>query len=310
VAPQIVVEPVLEIDSGYHPIVAELLEGAFVPNSLSFPREGPACYVITGPNMGGKSTYLRQAAVITILAQVGSFVPALAATVGIVDRIFARLGAADDLHEGESTFMVEMREASQILASATARSLVLIDELGRGTATADGLALARAILEQLAVGSRSRTLFATHYHELTSLRGLEEGRVANLSVGSIEEEDRVVFTHQIQPGPAARSYGLEVAKLSGLPATVIQRAYELLEGADADKREDSDGARQLGLFASPMSVAPKKPAVTPQPAVDRAAEALKERVAALDIDGLTPRDALGVLYELKGVLNEWSRGGR
>lgn len=291
VAPCIVAESVLEIDSGFHPIIAELLEGAFVPNSLTFSPGGPTCYVLTGPNMGGKSTYLRQAALITILAQIGSYVPALSATVGIVDRIFARLGAADDLHEGDSTFMVEMREAAQILGSASSRSLVLIDELGRGTATSDGLSLAQAILERLAIDVKARTLFATHYHELTELPGLA-GYVANLSVGSVEEEDRVVFTHQIQSGPAPRSYGLEVAKLSGLPAAVIQRAYQVLEGLSQDQSTQSipqRSTRQIGLFSE----------VVP---ADKSAEELKARIRALNPDEMTPRDALRALYDLKGVL--------
>ncbi len=297
IAPTIVEEPVLEIDSGFHPIIAELLEGAFIPNSVAFSAAGPSCFVLTGPNMGGKSTYLRQTGLIVVLAQMGSFVPAASATVGIVDRIFARLGATDDLHEGDSTFMVEMREAAQILASATSRSLVLIDELGRGTATSDGLSLAQAILEQLALEVKARTLFATHYHELTALRGLE-GSVDNLSVGSVEEEDRVVFTHRIQSGPAPRSYGLEVAKLSGLPASVIQRAYEVLailpasgaplEGLDRPRAATSTNERQFGLF-------------NPQRAADKSLEELRQRVLAVDADSLTPREALGLLYELKGL---------
>jgi DNA mismatch repair protein MutS len=291
VAPTIVQEPVLEIDAGFHPIIADLLQGAFVPNSLAFSADGPTCFVLTGPNMGGKSTYLRQAALITILAQIGSCVPALSATVGIVDRIFARLGAADDLHEGDSTFMVEMREAAQIVGSATSRSLVLIDELGRGTATSDGLSLAQAILEQLALSIKARTLFATHYHELTSLSGLE-GHVGNLSVGSVEEEDRVVFTHQIQNGPAPRSYGLEVAKLSGLPTSVIARAYEVLEGlskSEADQQIPPRSTRQMALFSE-------------RTIIDKVGEELKARVRALIPDEMTPRQALEVLYELKGVV--------
>jgi DNA mismatch repair protein MutS len=303
VAPTIVNEPVLEISAGFHPIVADLLQGAFVPNSLLFPENGPTCYVLTGPNMGGKSTYLRQAALITILAQIGSCVPALSATVGIVDRIFARLGAADDLHEGDSTFMVEMREAAQILASASSRSLVLIDELGRGTATSDGLSLAQAILEQLALVLKARTLFATHYHELTSLSGLE-GKVANLSVGSVEEEDRVVFTHQIQEGPAPRSYGLEVAKLSGLPAVVLARAYEVLEGLSQSigtQQIVSRSSRQMALFAE-RTVAQRTPAEAHEVPVDKVAAELKRRITALKPDELTPRQALQVLYELKELV--------
>ncbi len=292
VAPSLCDTSTLQVTKGRHPIIAELLEGAFIPNSISFPERGPTCYIVTGPNMGGKSTYLRQTALIVILAQMGSFVPAEGARVGLVDRIFARLGAADDLHEGESTFMVEMREAAQILAHASARSLVLIDELGRGTATTDGLSLAHAIVERLVNVINCRTLFATHYHELTSLADSTSSRIENLSVGSVEEEDRVVFTHEIQAGPAPRSYGLEVAKLSGLPHDVIARAYELLSQAPqidyAPRRVEP--VRQMGLFGAPET---KR-----DPRIERVVSSLE----ALDLDAMTPRDALSALYDLKATL--------
>ncbi len=293
IAPTLHDASTLEITKGRHPIIAELLEGAFIPNSISFPEGGATCYIVTGPNMGGKSTYLRQTALVVILAQMGSFVPAQAAQIGLVDRIFARLGSADDLHEGESTFMVEMREAAQILAHASSRSLVLIDELGRGTATTDGLSLAQAIVERLVNVIGCRTLFATHYHELTRLADEASSKVQNLSVGSVEEEDRVVFTHEIQDGPAPRSYGLEVAKLSGLPQDVIARAYELLSQApqsDSSPRR-VEPARQMGLFCAPQQ--PKR-----DPKVERVLTALE----ALDPDAMTPRDALSVLYDLKATL--------
>jgi DNA mismatch repair protein MutS len=283
----------LEITKGRHPIIAELLEGAFIPNSISFPEGGAICYIVTGPNMGGKSTYLRQTALVVILAQMGSFVPAQAAQIGLVDRIFARLGSADDLHEGESTFMVEMREAAQILAHASSRSLVLIDELGRGTATTDGLSLAQAIVERLVNVIGCRTLFATHYHELTRLADVASSKVQNLSVGSVEEEDRVVFTHEIQDGPAPRSYGLEVAKLSGLPQDVIARAYELLSQApqsDPSPRR-VEPARQIGLFSAPQ-----------QPKRDPEVERVLTTLGALDVDAMTPREALSALYDLKATL--------
>ena len=284
---------VLSIRKGRHPIIEKLLGGSFIPNSVEFGDPEPACFIVTGPNMGGKSTYLRQTALITILAQIGSFVPADAATVGIVDRIFARLGAADDLHEGESTFMVEMREAAHILANATPRSLVLIDELGRGTATTDGQSLAQAILESLALDLGCRTLFATHYHEITSLEQ-RSSRLRNLSVGSVEEEDRVVFTHAIQHGPAPRSYGLEVAKLSGLPGNVLQRAAEVLSelpvkgGASTVSTTPQQAGRQQQLFAP-----------APQIVKDPALEKLRSTISSLDIDGLSAREALNVLYALK-----------
>lgn len=293
VAPTLHDTSTLEITKGRHPIIAELLEGAFIPNSISFPEGGATCYIVTGPNMGGKSTYLRQTALVVILAQMGSFVPAQAAHIGLVDRIFARLGSADDLHEGDSTFMVEMREAAQILAHASSRSLVLIDELGRGTATTDGLSLAQAIVERLVNVIGCRTLFATHYHELTRLADEASSKVLNLSVGSVEEEDRVVFTHEIQDGPAPRSYGLEVAKLSGLPQEVIARAYELLSQApsSAPSLGRVESARQIGLFSAPQQ--PKR-----DPNVERVIAAL----GALDVDAMTPREALSALYDLKATL--------
>lgn len=301
VAPEIMESGELCIDAGRHPIIEELLGGGFIPNSVEFGVAASRCFVVTGPNMGGKSTYLRQIALITILAQIGSYVPAKSARIGLVDKIFARLGAADDLHEGESTFMVEMREAAHILAHATARSLVLIDELGRGTATTDGQALAHAILEELALQVGCRTLFATHYHELTALEQRSES-IRNLSVGSVEDGDRVVFTHEIQPGPAPRSYGIEVAKLSGLPAGVLERAEEVLR-AMVSLREDEKLARTRGaksdrqhkLFAN-SETAPKERIVTTR---DPVAEKLVTTLRSLDVDAITAREALQILYDLK-----------
>jgi len=282
----------LVITAGRHPIIEQLLGGSFIPNSVAFGEDAPTCFVVTGPNMGGKSTYLRQIALIVILAQIGSCVPAERATIGVVDRIFARLGAADDLHEGESTFMVEMREAAHILAHASRRSLVLIDELGRGTATTDGQSLAQAILERLAFEVGCRTLFATHYHEITSLERASS-RIQNLSVGSVEEEDRVVFTHAIQAGPAPRSYGLEVAKLSGLPVPVLSRAGDILTemSARGAQRGAAQGAQQSLFDATPR--------VAPAAKRDLRAERLKEALDKADPDVMTPREALAMLYDLK-----------
>ena len=297
VRPQILDSTALEIERGSHPIISSLLEGAFIPNSLTCTEDAERCFIVTGPNMGGKSTYLRQTALIVILAQIGSWVPAERCVVGLVDRIFARLGASDDLHEGESTFMVEMREASNILAHASPRSLVLVDELGRGTATSDGLSLAQSILEHLALEVGCRTLFATHYHEITALENVTE-RIKNLSVGSVEDGDRVVFTHEIQRGPAPRSYGIEVAKLSGLPSFVIERASEILGGLSKDK---------TSTFSPPPrgSVPRKEPSrqqsLFGQTIVERdpVADALKQAVSGIDVDALSPREALAMLYELK-----------
>jgi DNA mismatch repair protein MutS len=292
VAPEVVESGVLTIEAGRHPIIEQLLGAGFIPNSVDFDVETPRCFLVTGPNMGGKSTYLRQIALITILAQIGSYVPAKAARLGLVDRIFARLGAADDLHEGESTFMVEMREAAHILAHATSRSLVLIDELGRGTATTDGQALAQAILEELAEKIKCRTLFATHYHDLTRLEQ-HLPAVKNLSVGSVEEGDRVVFTHSIQSGPAPRSYGIEVAKLSGLPPTVLNRAEDVLQGMISEQpgaiHREAD-SKQQSLFAVRERVVVQR-----DPAADRVLNSLR----ALDLDSLTARQALQILYDLK-----------
>jgi DNA mismatch repair protein MutS len=289
VAPRVSEAPELVIEQGRHPIVEQLLGGSFIPNSVAFADESPRCFIVTGPNMGGKSTYLRQIALITILAQIGSYVPAQSAHIGIVDRIFARLGAADDLHEGESTFMVEMREAAHILAHATQHSLVLIDELGRGTATTDGQSLAQSILERLAFEVGCRTLFATHYHEITTLERATP-RIRNLSVGSVEEDDRVVFTHAIQDGPAPRSYGLEVAKLSGLPVAVLSRAAEiLLQMPSRDSQRGASQSVQQPLFAPQPQTPPR----------DLRAERLQEAISKLDPDALSPREAHALLYELK-----------
>ena len=303
VRPEVRDDVTLSIRKGRHPIVAALLDGSFIPNSVECSEDGGRCFIVTGPNMGGKSTYLRQTALIVILAQIGSYVPAERAVVGLVDRIFARLGASDDLHEGESTFMVEMREASHIVSHASPRSLVLIDELGRGTATTDGQSLAQAILEHLALTVECRTLFATHYHEITALAG-SSPKIKNLSVGSVEDGDRVVFTHEIQEGPAPRSYGIEVAKLSGLPNFVIERASEILSGLAGNQtslapltvpvrpvRAKQEDLRQQSLFDS-----------APQVVRDAVADKVKARVQELDVDTLSARDALQYLYTLKAIV--------
>jgi len=292
IAPDIVDDPVTTIEGGKHPILAESLGGRFIPNSTIFDHEGPTCFIITGPNMGGKSTFLRQTALITVMAQMGSFVPAARATIGIADRVFARLGASDDLHEGDSTFMVEMREAAHILSLAGRCSLVLVDELGRGTATSDGLALAQAILEHLVTRTQCRTLFATHFHELTDIANTQP-KVANLSVGSVEHNDQVIFTHHIEQGPAPRSYGLEVAKLSGLPDTVLVRAGEILA---TDPVSPSKTKRQLALFDSDTR---KTPTVVFKP--DPLGKELSQRIQKVDIDSTSPRQALEILYELRSL---------
>ena len=228
---------------GAIPSSRPLADAPFVPNDTCLDAEGPQLVILTGPNMGGKSTYLRQVALIVVLAQMGSFVPATAAEVGLVDRVFTRVGASDNLAAGESTFMVEMRETANILANLTPRSLVILDEIGRGTSTFDGISIAWAVAEHLHdAPERPRTLFATHYHELTALPA-ERPRVQNLSVAVAEWKGDIVFLRRIVAGPASRSYGVEVARLAGVPAPVVTRARELLHGLEAG---DGPGARTAG----------------------------------------------------------------
>lgn len=285
----------LFIEKGRHPVLAGVLQEGFIPNSTELRGDGKTCVVLTGPNMGGKSTYLRQTALIVILAQMGSFVPAQSARIGIVDRVFARLGASDDQAEGESTFMVEMREAAHIVLNATERSLLLIDEIGRGTATADGLAIAQAILEWIVKEVRSRTLFATHFHELTSL-DRSCPTLTNLSVGSVDRGGEVIFTHAICPGPANRSYGIEVARLAALPEQLLKRAKDLLV------EHETGGEAQLSMF----STLTPSPANRPEPEPIRCNHTdydellqLRSRLDALDVNSMTPLEALQALFELQ-----------
>lgn len=304
VRPEVDLSLDLQIEQGRHPVLARILQGQFVSNCLRLNSQQCRCAIVTGPNMGGKSTYLRQTALIVLLAQIGSFVPAASAKIGIVDCIFTRLGATDDLTEGESTFMVEMREAATILSNASERSLILIDEIGRGTATTDGLAIAQAILEWIITRLRARTLFATHFRELTFLDKEFPG-VVNLSVGSIEQGDQVIFTHQICQGPARRSYGVEVARLAGLPAIVLQRAASLISEFDRKKKAYSnDSPDQLSMFGEGPS-SPDSLQSDPYQEVDcfpddyAAIKQLQERIAKVDIDALSPLEALNLLADLR-----------
>jgi len=276
----------LEIEDGRHPVVEHgLAAGAFVPNDAILDADG-TIVVLTGPNMGGKSTYLRQTALIVLLAQCGSFVPARRARIPLVDRIFSRVGAQDDLAAGQSTFMVEMVETATILHQATERSLVILDEVGRGTATHDGLAIAQAVVEYLhhRPGGAPRTLFATHYHELTALAGTLP-RVTNRSVAVTEAGGEVVFLHRIVEGGADRSYGVHVAALAGLPRAVVARARELLRELET---------RSAG-------VAPDATAVPRSLPLEPPAEPLLDDLAALDLDAVTPLEALQQLYELRAA---------
>ncbi|NRA32871.1 MAG: DNA mismatch repair protein MutS [Polyangiaceae bacterium] len=296
--PELSDSSVLHIEDGRHAVVERLAAaGRFVPNDVVLDADAERMWLVTGPNMAGKSTLLRQTALTVILAQMGSYVPARRAAVGIVDRVLSRVGASDNLAAGESTFMVEMRETAEILRSATARSLVILDEIGRGTSTFDGLAIARAVAEHLVDVAGSRALFATHYHELTAL-GEEHAHVANHSVSAREMEDEVVFLHRLVPGAAGRSYGVAVAKLAGLPESVLARSRAMLASLEAGpdgppaktKRKPAMGpaTQQLDLFAE-----------SPPSAAER--EAL-DTLKALDVERLTPLEALQLLDQLRGTL--------
>ena len=291
----------LRIVDGRHPVVERHCADRFVPNDTMLNGSSQQVVILTGPNMGGKSTYLRQVAVITVLAHVGSFVPAQQAKIPIVDRVFARVGASDNIARGQSTFMLEMQETAKILHTATSQSLVILDEIGRGTATFDGLSIAWAVAEHLATSAHARpkTLFATHYHELTDLGDSVPG-VVNYHVVAREWQDDIVFLRKVEPGRSDRSYGIHVARLAGLPAETISRAKAILAGLEGDElsrggrpsfsgqtEQASDLTLQLGLFRAP--------------ALGDARVA--ERVRSLDIDHLTPLDALSLLAELKKDLD-------
>jgi len=288
---------VLEIEAGRHPVVEALLEAEpFVPNDCRLGGEHPRIVVVTGPNMGGKSTYLRQVALIVLLAQIGSFVPAERARIGLVDRIFCRVGAHDDLPGGQSTFMVEMIETATILRQATRRSLVILDEVGRGTATRDGLAIARAVLEDLHARVGARTLFATHFLELTALAAELPG-VANVHVAAVEHDGRVVFLYRVLPGPADRAYGIHVARLAGLPPWVADRAESLLDAPPPQPAAPVGLKERAAEPAGPYQLTlPGFPIPTGE------AEALARDLLALDLTQLSPRQALDWLFERQARL--------
>ncbi|MDF1484329.1 DNA mismatch repair protein MutS [Ramlibacter sp. H39-3-26] len=279
-------EPCIEIEQGRHPVVearlAETGAGAFIANDTRLSAK-QRMQIITGPNMGGKSTYMRQVACIALLASMGSYVPARACRLGPLDAIHTRIGAADDLANAQSTFMLEMTEGAQILHAATRHSLVLMDEIGRGTSTFDGLALASGIASYLHDKSQAFTLFATHYFELTEFPARHHGAV-NMHVSAAESGSDIVFLHEIQPGPASRSYGIQVARLAGMPAAVVQHARGALAALEA---QQSAAQAQVDLFAPP----PEVPTAEPGP--------VEAALSALDPDALSPRDALQALYGLK-----------
>jgi DNA mismatch repair protein MutS len=297
VRPEIVAGLDFCIEGGRHPVVEQAIDGPFVANDceLSPPNGASAgrIYVVTGPNMAGKSTYLRQNALIAVLAQMGSFVPARRARIGVVDRLFSRVGAADDLARGRSTFMVEMVETAAILNQAGPRALVILDEIGRGTATFDGLSIAWAAIEHLHQTNRCRALFATHFHELTALAARLD-RLHNATVRVREWQGDVVFLHEVVAGAADRSYGIQVAKLAGLPATVIERAKLVLAELEAEDR--TSPARKLVDDLPLFAAAPRPTAPPPR---DEAAEAVIAALAELAPDEMSPREALDALYGLK-----------
>jgi len=289
--------PVLEVVSGRHPVIERLMEeageGRFVPNDLYLSGEGPNLLLLTGPNMGGKSTYLRQAALLAIMAQMGSFVPAERMRYGVVDRVFTRIGASDNVARGRSTFMVEMTETATILNTATPQSLILLDEMGRGTSTFDGLALAWATVEYLHAHVGARTLFATHYHELTILAEQLQ-KLKNLRVAVKESPQGIVFLHAIEDGPANKSYGIDVARLAGLPTKVIQRARQVLKQHERSERinvaVETEAPLQMTMF-TPLS------------------QKILDRLEETDINSLTPLQALNLLEELKTEIKTGSSQG-
>ena len=285
-APQFTLEPCIDISAGRHPVVQmrlnETSSAAFIANDTRLGVK-QRMQIITGPNMGGKSTYMRQIAVIVLLASMGSYVPASACRLGPIDAIHTRIGAADDLANAQSTFMLEMVEAAQILHSATPNSLVLMDEIGRGTSTFDGLALASSIATRLHDKTRAFTLFATHYFELTEFPASHHSAI-NVHVSAIESGPDIVFLHEIQGGPANKSYGIQVARLAGMPAAVVAQARHTLDALEAKAGESQ---AQVDLFANP-------------PAAESIVEsAVETALAAIDPDKLSPREALDALYQLK-----------
>jgi len=293
VRPRLTESDALEIRAGRHPVVEQWLRGErFVPNDTSF-TDGRRIHILTGPNMAGKSTYLRQVALIVLMAQIGSFVPADDALIGLVDRIFTRIGAQDEIHAGQSTFMVEMVETALILQQSTPRSLIILDEIGRGTSTYDGLAIARAVVEYLHNHPRlgGKTLFATHYHELTELENILPG-VANFNVLVAEQGDHVAFLHTIAPGRADKSYGIHVAQLAGVPKAVVQRAAEILEVL-----ESQANVWEITPVDSPLSGTAEQPVQlnffqgAPHPVI--------EELRDLKVEEMSPIDAITKLYELQ-----------
>jgi DNA mismatch repair protein MutS len=298
VRPELNTDNKVIINQGRHPVVERsLIDSDFVPNDTYLSNDDTQLIILTGPNMSGKSTYLRQVALIVLLAQTGSFVPANSATIGLVDRVFTRIGAGEDIAAGQSTFMVEMIETANILNNATPRSLIILDEIGRGTSTYDGLSLARAVAEYIHNYPKlgAKTLFATHYHELVELAGFLP-RVKNFNVAVIEEAGKVIFLYKIVPGGVDRSYGIHVAQLAGLPKSVVHRAQEVLEELEEDSSKAS--AKRSLKGRRPKEVMPQQLPLLGQKSL------LLEEFEKLDIDSLTPLEAITKLYELQKKAKE------
>ncbi len=284
----------LVIRDGKHPVLAEMLASEFVPNDVELGTDSNDVMIITGPNMSGKSTYIRQTALLVLLAQTGSFIPAKQATIGLVDRIFTRVGASDELVRGQSTFMVEMTETANIVNNATEKSLVILDEVGRGTSTYDGLSLAWAITEHIANKIKCRTLFATHYHELTALAELLVN-VRNCNVAVREWMDEVVFLHKILPGGTDKSYGIYVAKLAGIPKSILERSKEILSGLENTFQKEASGDKLTRQRT-------KKP--DSAQLFDQKEKDVLERLKSLDVNNLTPLGAINLLNEIKDFLRK------
>ena len=280
----------IEIKNGRHPVVESLQDSPFVPNDTLLDNHENRVIILTGPNMAGKSTYMRQTALIVLMAQIGCFVPAESATVGIVDRIFTRVGASDDLSSGQSTFMVEMSEVASILKNATRDSLIVFDEIGRGTSTFDGMSIARAVLEHVANPKKlgAKTLFATHYHELTVIEN-EVECIKNYNIAVKKRGDDITFLRRIVRGPADDSYGIEVAKLAGVPDSVVARAKEIL------KQIESGGMELPRPVSSPDRFESDDGQLSLMPAADNE---LIRRLKDMDVNTLTPIEALQTLYDI------------
>ena len=283
----------LIIKDGRHPVVEELMNGApFVSNDVELDCAGNQIAIITGPNMAGKSTYMRQVALITLMAQIGSFVPASYARIGVVDGIYTRVGASDDLASGQSTFMVEMNEVANILKNSTKRSLLILDEIGRGTSTFDGMSIARAVIEHIADKKKSgaKTLFATHYHQLSELEA-DFDNIKNYNIAVRKRGDDIVFLRKIVPGGVDESYGIEVSKLAGIPSSIIKRAYEILgqlesgnavESTRKAGKQTEDAVGQLSMLSLDSEV--------------------ENKLKKVDVNTLSPLEALTLLYELKAMI--------